>query len=64
MGDRGEERGNDIGPDLTTLDIFIGGFVKDNVYCPSLSANVDDLRARIAGAVAEITPNKLYRTWE
>jgi hypothetical protein len=29
-----------------------------------MTANVDDLRARIIGAVAEVAPDKPRRTWD
>jgi hypothetical protein len=60
----GERSGHDIGPDLTTLDFLLLGFVKDDVHFPPLSANVDELREKIAGAFAEVTPNNLHPTWE
>jgi hypothetical protein len=40
------------------------GFVKDKVYFPSLTANVDDLQVRITGTVAEVTPDVLHYTWK
>jgi hypothetical protein len=40
------------------------GFVKYNAYFPPFSAKSDYLWARITGPVAEITPEKLHRTWE
>jgi hypothetical protein len=51
-------------PDLTPLDILLREFAKDNIYFSLLRANVSDLRARITGAVAEVTPDKLRRIWE
>jgi hypothetical protein len=51
-------------PRFNSSRIFLWGFVKDKVYFPYLLANIYDLRARFAGAVAEITPDMLRRTWE
>jgi hypothetical protein len=34
-------------PDLTPLDFFLWGFVKDRVFVPPLLANVAELRTRI-----------------
>jgi hypothetical protein len=53
-----------LSPDFTPLEFALWGFVKDNLYFPPLPANVDDLRVRIIGAVAEVTPAKLRRTWK
>jgi hypothetical protein len=36
----------------------------DPVYFPTLPANVDDLRVRLTGAAAEITPEKPRRIWQ
>jgi hypothetical protein len=51
-------------PDLTPLDFFSWGFVKDRVYVPPLPANVAGFRIRITAAVAEVTPEMLRRVWE
>jgi hypothetical protein len=46
-------------PDLTPLDFFLWGFVKDRVFVPPLPANVVELRTRITAAVADVTPEML-----
>jgi hypothetical protein len=51
-------------PDLTPLDFFFWGFVKDRVYVPPLPENVAELRTRITAAVAEVTPEMLRRVWQ
>jgi hypothetical protein len=51
-------------PDLTPLDIFLWGFVKDRVYVPSLSENVAELRTRITVEVAKVTPEMLLGLWQ
>jgi hypothetical protein len=51
-------------PDLSPLDFFLWGFLKDRLFVPSLSANVVELRARINVAVAEATPDMLRRVWQ
>ena len=38
-------------PDLTRLDFFLWGFVKDRMFVPPLPANVVELRTRITAAV-------------
>lgn len=51
-------------PDLTPLDFFLWGFIKDMVYVPPLPATLPDLRARIYAAVEQVTPEMLVRVWE
>ena len=50
--------------DLTPLDFFLWGFIKDMVYVPPLPATLPDLRARIYAAVEQVTPEMLVRVWE
>ncbi|KAJ4439237.1 hypothetical protein ANN_07357 [Periplaneta americana] len=38
-------------PDLTPLDFFLWGFLKDQVYLPPLPANLSELRNRITAAI-------------
>jgi hypothetical protein len=45
--------------DLTPMDFFLWGFVKDRVFVPPLLANVVELRTRITAAVTEMTPEIL-----
>ncbi|KFM71819.1 hypothetical protein X975_22357, partial [Stegodyphus mimosarum] len=49
-------------PDITPLDFFILGFVKNNVYRRSVP-NIDDLKARITTAVASVDADMLAGTW-
>ncbi|KFM69781.1 hypothetical protein X975_15179, partial [Stegodyphus mimosarum] len=49
-------------PDITPLDFFLWGFVKDNVYRRRVS-NVDDLKARITTAIASVDADMLAGTW-
>jgi hypothetical protein len=51
-------------PDLTRLDFFLWGFVKDRVFVPPLPANVAELRTQIDAAVAEVTPEMLRSMWQ
>ena len=46
-------------PDLTPLDFFLWGFVKDQVY----RTPVRDLRRRIRQAIENVTPQMLLNTW-
>ena len=50
-------------PDLTLYDFFLWGFVKDTVFVPPLSANLQDLRNHITAAVALVDRDKLTRVW-
>lgn len=47
-------------PDLTPLDFFLWGFVKEKVMAIA-PTTVEDMRQRITRAVQEITPNMLLR---
>lgn len=51
-------------PDLTPLDFFLWGFLKDKVYVTPLPANLAELRNRITATVALVTPDMLQRVWE
>jgi len=48
--------------DLTPLDFFLWGFVKDQVFVPPLPANVE-LRTQITATVAKVTPEMLRSVW-
>jgi hypothetical protein len=50
-------------PDLTPLDIFAGGFIKDVVYSRKFR-DLADLRRGIIEAVELITPHMLINTWQ
>jgi hypothetical protein len=51
-------------PDLTPLDFFLWGFVKDRVFLSPLPENVAELRTRITAAVAEVTPEMIRSVWQ
>ena len=51
-------------PDLTPMDFFLWGFVKDQVFVPPFPANVVELRTRITAAVAKVTPEMLRSVWQ
>ena len=46
------------------MDFFLWGFVKDQVFVPTLPANVVELRTRITAAVAKVTPEMLRSVWQ
>jgi hypothetical protein len=46
-------------PDLTPLDFFFWGFIKDAVYVPPLATTLPELAGRIRDAVATVTLNLL-----
>ena len=43
---------------------FLWGYVKDRVFVPSLSTNLDDLKIRISAAVRTVDSEMLRRTWD
>jgi hypothetical protein len=49
-------------PDITPLDFFFWGYVKDQVFRSKIGSVVE-LRARINNAVASVTPQMLEKTW-
>lgn len=50
-------------PDLTPLDFFFWGYIKDIVY-KTVVADLEDLRRRIVAACATVTPEMLRNTWQ
>ena len=51
-----------ISPDLTPCDFFLCGF-KDTVFVPPVPANLQELRDRIAAALALIDRGVLTLEW-
>ncbi|KFM70784.1 hypothetical protein X975_19685, partial [Stegodyphus mimosarum] len=49
-------------PDITRLDFFLWGFVKNNVYRRRVS-NMDDLKARFTIAIASVDADRFAGTW-
>jgi hypothetical protein len=49
-------------PDLTPLDFFFWGYVKNIVYQVKIN-DLQHLKGRIRDAVATVTPNMLQATW-
>jgi hypothetical protein len=48
-------------PDLTQLDFYFWGYVKDKVYVPSLTRDPKDVREIITNAVASISMDDLVK---
>jgi len=46
-------------PDATPCDIFLWGYVKDQVYVPPLPASIPELKVRIRTAIEIITDDML-----
>jgi len=42
-------------PDATPCDFFLWGYVKDQVYVPSLPASIPEMKVRIRTAIETIT---------
>jgi hypothetical protein len=51
-------------PDLTPCDFFLWGYVKDTVYVPPLSRNLQELQNRIVAALGAVTTDMLQRVWQ
>jgi len=51
-------------PDLTVCDFFLCGFVKDNVYVPTLPKTLPELRERINTTIGNVTQDMLERVWQ
>ena len=50
-------------PDITPLDFFLWGYVKDTVYRTKVR-EMTDLKQRISNAIATIDEAMLQRTWQ
>jgi hypothetical protein len=50
-------------PDLTPLDFFFWGYIKDAVYMPPLATTLPELAGRIRAAVATVTLDLLNNVW-
>jgi hypothetical protein len=51
-------------PDLTPCDLFLWGYVKDNVFVPPVPVTLDDLKQRITTATAGVGEDMLTRVWQ
>jgi hypothetical protein len=49
-------------PDITPLDLFLWGYVKDKVFWTPIS-DITDLKARVTDAFATITEDILENSW-
>ena len=49
-------------PDITRLDFFLWGFLKDNVH-RKREWNIDDLKAKITTAISSVDANMLAAFW-
>ena len=47
----------------TPCDFFLWGYVRDQVYVPSLPASIPELKVRIRTAVQTITADMLQTVW-
>jgi hypothetical protein len=50
-------------PDITPLDFFLWGYVKDIVYKVPVTS-LDELKVRIFATIETVTPQMLENTWE
>jgi len=51
-------------PDPPSLDFFLWGSVKDEVYIPPLSVTLNNLKDRIRTAIAKIDQPLLQNVWQ
>ena len=49
--------------DATLCDVFLWGYVKDQVYVPPLPASIPELKVRIRTAIETITADTLQTVW-
>jgi hypothetical protein len=49
-------------PDITPLDFFLWGYVRDIVYRTPVTF-LDELKLRIVAAIETVTPQMLENTW-
>ncbi|GBM74191.1 hypothetical protein AVEN_104814-1 [Araneus ventricosus] len=49
-------------PDITPLDFFFWGYIKDRVFATPI-ADVEELKARIQAVVCTVTEDMLKNTW-
>jgi hypothetical protein len=50
-------------PDATPFDFFLWGYMKDQVYVPSLPASIPELKIPIRTAIETITADMLQTIW-
>jgi len=50
-------------PDATLCDLFLWGYVKDQVYVPRLPASIPEPKLRIRTAISTITVDMLKTVW-
>ena len=50
-------------PDATPCDLFLFGYVKDQVYVPPLLASFPEMKVRIRIAIETITADMLQTVW-
>ena len=51
-------------PDLTPCDFFLWGFMKDAVYVPPLSTDLNDLRNLITATVNSVMQDIRHQDWD
>ena len=50
-------------PNATPCDLFLWGYVKDQVYVPPLPTSIPELKIRIRTAIETITADMLQTVW-
>jgi hypothetical protein len=63
IGGRGPITWPPCAPDLTRLEFFFWGYIKDAVCVPPLATTLPELAGRIRDAVATVTLDLLNNVW-
>jgi hypothetical protein len=50
-------------PYATPCDLFVWGYVKDQVYVPPLPVSIPELKVRIRTSIETITADMLEKVW-
>ena len=50
-------------PDITPCDFFLWGYVKERVFVPPLTHDLNEPKHRISAAVASIEEDTLHKVW-
>jgi len=52
-----------LSPDATPCDIFLWGYVKDQIYVPPLPVSIPELKVRIRTTIETIIADMLQTVW-
>jgi len=52
-----------LSPYATPCDLFLWGYVKDQIYVPPLPSSISEMKVRIRSAIESITADMLQTVW-